>query len=108
MDGVISIVERAGTGCLRIAGAVDVRQADLLLQSARELARRGGEVTVDVTDASHLDGSAWQILIALDQSLKRRGLRLRLGELPPALRAACAIGGFDFVTESGHGTEATG
>jgi anti-anti-sigma regulatory factor len=53
----------------------------------------GSDVAVNLAGVNHLDGSALQILLALDAEQKRRGQSLQLTNVSPHLRNWFELGG---------------
>lgn len=58
-----------------LTGLVDIFEAAPLHASLLDLARRKGEVAVDVSACSGLDSSALQLLLALREALEGNGGR---------------------------------
>ncbi|HVY60239.1 MAG TPA: STAS domain-containing protein, partial [Planctomycetota bacterium] len=59
---------------LELRGRIDIFVAEPLHAAAVTLLQRpGGEATVDLAGATHLDGSALQVLVALARALRAAG-----------------------------------
>jgi anti-anti-sigma regulatory factor len=70
----------AAEGGVRVAleGSVDVFEAATFHALLVELAGGEGQVLIDLSDCSRLDGSALQLLFAFRAALEAAGRRLRL------------------------------
>lgn len=74
-------------GHLVLEGIVGAAQAAALRETARELAATGRPVKVDVSGLRHVDCAGVQVLLALDETLRRQGQSLVLVSVPGSVGA---------------------
>jgi anti-anti-sigma factor len=86
-DSTVSLAREGDGSTLHLRGSVDVRSAADLHRAALALSEGDGDLRVCLTQASRLDASALQILIALADVLSRQGRDLRIVEVPESLAA---------------------
>ena len=60
--------------------------AEELRREVQTAMEAGHDVTIDLERLEHLDGSALQVLLALNREQKKRGRELKLGNASPILR----------------------
>ncbi len=79
----VDLVRNAGTWTLHLSGVVDVGEAGLLLEAAREAARETGHTVVaDCAALESLDAASTQVLLALQRSLAASGGAFRMERVP--------------------------
>ena len=79
---------------LTLRGPVSILLADELLQSAREAAEARA-VTVDLSEAEHLDLAAWQVLLALQRTLAAADGHMDLVVASEPIRRFLAVSGLE-------------
>lgn len=83
---VVQVTEASGGGtALVFRQRAGVAVAEEVRQAALQALERGGDILVDCTAAEHLDGSIFQILLALRKALRSRGQELHLSGVSPSL-----------------------
>lgn len=76
-------VHRAESECvLALRGAFQLEVVGRLREAALEIAQKPVSVIVDCAEATHLDASAAQVLVALKRALEDAGGSLRLRGVP--------------------------
>jgi len=83
----MQLEQHADHTALLIRGPVRLGEVPILLEHARVASARGLPVTVDLAEAEHLHCGAWQVLIALEREVQRRGQRFTPRALSPQARA---------------------
>jgi anti-anti-sigma factor len=86
-DAMVNIVRQGGRDVLHLQGTVDVFLAEEFRQAALQLIAQGEDVVVDCERVEHLDTSALQILLILQEELRGKGKRLQLGGISAPVRA---------------------
>jgi anti-anti-sigma regulatory factor len=86
-QGNMQLEQHVDHTALLIRGPVRLGEVPNLLEHARAASARGLPVTVDLSEAEHLHSAAWQVLIALERDLQRRGLRFTPRTPSPQARA---------------------
>jgi anti-anti-sigma factor len=71
--------------CLHLEGVVNAVQARRLREEALAALAGSGPVTLDLTRAEYLDGTALQVLLALSAALARRGHGLKTVAMAPSI-----------------------
>ncbi len=79
---------------LSLRGSVGILIADELLAGARDVADMRN-VSIDLSEAEHLDLAGWQVLLSLKRTLEAAGGRLELEAVPDALQRYLRISGLD-------------
>jgi len=70
---------RENTGCvLALRGDLNLDLARRVHDAALEAVEAGGNLIVDCTEATHIDGSAAQVLLALEGALEQGGRSLQI------------------------------
>ncbi|MFF3645295.1 MEDS domain-containing protein [Streptomyces sp. NPDC002564] len=85
---------QAGQLCLRVEGEVDYHTADVFAAALRTVARRPGDVRVDMSRLDFIDLSGMRILAQAADELAP-GRRLHLVELAPTLCEVIRVAGWD-------------
>lgn len=81
----VGITEREGQPQLLLQGTVDIFSAEELYRAALRLLERGENTMVCCERASHVDTSAFQILLALKEGLREKGKGLQMVGVPAAV-----------------------
>lgn len=75
-----------GCGHLALEGHVGAAQARALHAAAAELAGTGLPVRADLGALRHVECAGVQVLLALDETLRRQGVALALESVPESVR----------------------
>ncbi|MBI5170877.1 MAG: STAS domain-containing protein [Candidatus Eisenbacteria bacterium] len=89
-------IRAEAAGALRILhleGQVTVASARRLLEVARRLGKDGREVSVRCEHLTHIDCAGVQVLLALHETLRGQGARLRLQNLPESVQQTLRVAG---------------
>lgn len=78
---------------LILSGDIQGQLASVLHQQARQLAGSAKQPVINWERATHLDTSAWQVLLALRAEFERRGVELENRGVGTELRLAMAAAG---------------
>ena len=89
----IEVVEREGKTLLILQGTVDVASAEQLHNAACQVAERRTDVAVECGPIEHIDLSALQILLALQQALHAQSNKFRLQNIPAVFAEQCKLAG---------------
>ena len=78
------------------AGSLGLEGAAELAKAARAALAEGGPVRLSLAETTELSGAAAQVIVATDKSLRRRGERLDIHDVPPNLATLLTWCGLDF------------
>jgi anti-anti-sigma factor len=78
--------ERDGDRCVRIRGELTVYRAAALRPALRDLARRRGALTLDLTHVTEMDTAGLQLLLAFRREANERDGTVRIEAAAPAVR----------------------
>ncbi|MFO1498356.1 MAG: STAS domain-containing protein [Verrucomicrobiota bacterium] len=75
---------------LRLTGDLDIYAADQVRTSLIERLASGGGLVLDLAQVASCDATGLQVLCALQKTATENGRRVRLEQLPDAVRECCA------------------
>ena len=93
----ISVDQDESRTVLRLRGEIDVNAAPDLLQAVRSASGGDKPVVVDCREATRVDTSAIQILIALKRLLDRTACDVEFTSIPADIADYLTVGGFQSI-----------
>lgn len=97
--------KRAGTEILQAGQSGEWTEAEALKQNALRSLETGKSLTLDLSDLSHLDASALQILLAIQREQKTAGRQFNIANSSPELTAWFDLAGATDFSRPSQGQE---
>ena len=86
LAGPVRITRSEEGAQLVLEGNVGAAHARALQQAARELASSNAPVRVDLQGLRHIDCAGVQVLLALDETIRRQGQAISFESVPPGVQ----------------------
>ena len=89
----LRVETRGAAAQLHLEGIVGIQQAKRLHQLALKLASAGRPVSVRCEHVQHIDGAGVQVLLALHETLRAKGVALDVQNLPESVQQTLRTAG---------------